>query len=169
MFLIATTTLSANGGISFSNIPQTFTHLQLRVNGRAVNSGYATVYTGFNGDRYAANNYHSTYYYGDGAGTSIASSTNAFTGPFYFIHSGATANTWNGYIMDILNYTDTSRNKTIKYISGWDAIGSGRMAVGSGLWMSTAAITSIDFEPDAGFLAGSTASLYGLYSSSATG
>jgi hypothetical protein len=169
MIPIQTIKLSQNGGIFFTNIPQNFTHLQIRGNGRSVNSGYATIYSGFNGDRFVANNYHNTVFYGDATSKSMAVATaQAFFGPHYFIHSGATANCWNGYIIDILNYSSTSKTKSIRYLSGWDAINAGQIVFGDSVWNSTAAITSFDMEPDAGFLAGSSATLYGIHTASVT-
>ena len=169
MIPIQTVRLSSNGGIVFSNIPQNFTHLQIRGNGRCVNSGYATVYGGFNGDRFAQNTYHNTVFYGDSTGKSMAVATaQAFFGPHYFIHSGTTANCWNGYIIDILDYSNTSKTKSVKYVSTWDSINDGRIVFGDSVWNNTAAITTIEMEPDAGFLAGSSATLYGILSPSVT-
>jgi len=169
MIPIQTVKLSQNGGMSFTNIPQNFTHLQVRGNGRCVNSGYATIYSGFNGDRFGASNYHNTVFYGDANSKSMAVATaQAFFGPHYFIHSGTTANCWNGYIIDILHYSSTSKTKSIRYLSGWDAINAGQIVFGDSVWNSTAAITSFEMEPDAGFLAGSSATLYGIPTASVT-
>jgi hypothetical protein len=45
--------------------------------------------------------------------------------------------------LDILDYKDTNKYKTVRDLSGLDANGSGGVEFGSGLWMNTAAINTL--------------------------
>ena len=84
--------------------------------------------------------------------------------------NGASANVFGTQIIDILDYANTNKNKTIRSISGIDNNGSGDVSLTSNLWMNTAAITSFEI---GGFgvnlAAGSRIDLYGITSSSVTG
>jgi hypothetical protein len=53
-------------------------------------------------------------------------------------------------IIDILDYANTSKYKTVRGLSGDDANGTGRVLFQSGLFISTNAISSITFTPAAG-------------------
>jgi len=69
-------------------------------------------------------------------------------------------------IVDILDYASTTKNKTVRYMSGIDTNGGtagGRISLGSGLWINTAAITSITINANiANFTTTSTFALYGI-------
>ena len=68
-------------------------------------------------------------------------------------------------IIDILDYVNTNKYKTIRSISGHDANGSGIVQLGSELWQSTSAITSLAGGANAGFLQYTTIQLYGIQTS----
>jgi hypothetical protein len=82
--------------------------------------------------------------------------------------ASTTANVFGSHIVDILDYANTNKFKTIRSILGYDANGSGVVSLRSGLWRNTAAITaiSITYPP---FAAGSRIDLYGITTSQATG
>ena len=64
-------------------------------------------------------------------------------------------------VMDILDPFSTTKNKTTRYLGGRTA--SNRVAMESGLWMNTNAITSIGvIANDTNFAAGNRFSLYGV-------
>jgi len=177
MFPIASATLSS-ANIDLTSIPQTFTHLQLRISSRdtgnvATTSYSATGYLQLNGDGGA--NYALQYVVGDGsAAASYGGYAPNYTtltmsnvgGPF----SSQTANVFAGTIIDILDYTSTSKTKTLKIFTGMDMNGYGKVFIQSGLWNSTAAINRIAITNDGGtFAAGSRVDLYGISTSNATG
>lgn len=171
-YQIATTTLgSATGTVTFSNIPQTYTHLQIRTSHQTARTVYPLdkIFIRFNSD--TGSNYSSHNLKGDGASASAApenvaqivdadsSSTSAASGGLVF----------GALIMDILDYTNTNKYKTVRSISGFDTNGTvsgygGRAALLSGNWRSTNAITSITFTVDnaANYSANSKFSLYGV-------
>ena len=134
---IATVTVGSGGAteINFTSIPSTFKHLQLRA---FVDSSAADGYMSlrYNGDT-TSSNYR--YHYLQGNGSSASAGTGASAA--YLPSTGGTDG--GAVIFDLLDYTDTNKYKTSRTINGWDSNGSGIIALQSGLWMSTAAITSI--------------------------
>lgn len=144
-FSIATTTLSANQTtITFSNIPQTYTHLQLRSIARdngATNDTSSFKIT-INGDTSSTYTRHILF----GNGSSTGSVFNQLTGFSYtgiITQNGATSTIFGSSVVDILDYRNTNKFKTIRSIGGSDLNGAGGVNLQSSLWQSTAAITSI--------------------------
>lgn len=136
----------SSGTITFSSIPSTYTSLQIRMIGRSSATGTGTV-SGriqLNGDTSSAS-YAGHLLFGDGSVVSTdAAASGTYTGVLLSVlRDGNTASTLTGIVIDIHNYTSTTQNKTIRMINGYDANGSGVMMMGSGLWLSTAAVTSI--------------------------
>jgi hypothetical protein len=80
--------------------------------------------------------------------------------------SGATAsaNVFGVGITDVLDYTNTNKNKVLRNLGGVDNNGSGRVAMTSGMWLNTNAITSITLVPSVGtsFNEYSQFALYGI-------
>lgn len=161
--LITTSILaSTTGTVSFTSIPSTYKHLQIRMTDRQTGSnGMVSAAVRFNSD--SASNYawHRLY------ATSGGMSSNAGTSQADFIISGVpaaneTANVWAGAIVDILDYASTSKYKTARTLSG--AVGSAKeIYLSSGLWQSTSAITRIDINVQSTAHAiGSRFSLYGI-------
>lgn len=164
----ATGTGSSNT-ITFSSIPGTYQHLQIRITGQSTDTSLNTLVsliTRFNSDTAANYNYHTMY----GDGTAVTASGNASTtsiGIFGTAWRSTTAsNTFGVGIIDIHDYASTSKYKTIRSFSGGDAnLGTAqeRVFLQSGSWMSTSAITSISFELNNGnYATGSTFALYGI-------
>lgn len=164
---IATTTLStATASVTFSSIPATYTHLQIRFLARTnrpsnVNDG-ANIY--YNSDTNTSNyTFHdvggegsSIFRYGTGAPTN-----NQMQAP---AGASAGANVFGVGITDILEYKNTNVNKILRNFGGVDSNGSGRVALTSGMWMNTSAITSITIVPAIGtiFEQYSQFALYGI-------
>lgn len=176
MFPIASYVVGAGGtnNLTFSSIPQTFQHLQLRISGRSTNTGgsYATIYCGFNGDAFAAPNYANHYMYGEGTSATSSSSTSVNQmniGGGQFVWNSVLANVQGALVIDILDYSSAIKNKTVRYLMGWDANGSGRSMLGYGLWMNTNAINSIYLSPDAGWAQYTRLDLYGISTSNVSG
>jgi hypothetical protein len=143
----------SSGTITFSSIPQTYTHLQLRI--FTVNSQYGTV--SFNGDT-TSTNYRSHAL----VGTGLAASSVAYTNVIYMPWDSADSNNPYSEVIDILDYTNTNKNKVTRSLAGVDKNGgSGQVALTSGLWMSTAAITSISMVVNSGVFG--TNSIFALY------
>lgn len=73
-----------------------------------------------------------------------------------------TANVYGVAIVDILDYSSSSKFKTMRELSGTDANGSGTIALASGLWRSTSVIDYIRISSSANFLTSTTIALYGI-------
>jgi hypothetical protein len=153
---IATVTVgTATPTVEFTSIPATYTHLQIRGISRNVQ---ATNFMQFNND--TASNYSSHYVLGDGA-TTIAGVLNSTK--MYAFFSTATANIFGVAVIDILDYANTNKYKTIRSLSGGDENGSGYAELLSGNWRNTAAITSIKLSTGSGNLEQySSFALYGV-------
>jgi hypothetical protein len=177
MYPIASITVGAGGAssITFSSIPSTFTHLQLRISADmtlASSSGFGQLFTQFNGD--TGQNYTRHSIVGDGA---TATSEGFATGTYNYVatqrfdYSSTVTNIYGCTIMDILDYTNTNKNKTIRGIGGLDANGTGQVFLYSSLWVNTAAISSISITPISGntIRQYSTFMLYGISTSNVTG
>jgi hypothetical protein len=54
-----------------------------------------------------------------------------------------TANTFGAMVMDILDYQNTNKYKTVRTLGGFDADSVGRILFDSSLWQSTSAVTSV--------------------------
>jgi hypothetical protein len=166
---IATATVSgsASGTISFTNIPQIYTHLQIRgvLRGTdAKNSGYG-YFTLTN-----STNTNSTAHFiiGDGTSASAASYVTRQDALSYIMPcNSATSGVFGGIIVDIADYRNTNKNKTSKILFGFDRNTPGIVGLSSALhYVNTNAITDITFVAwDLGtFAVGSTLALYGLRS-----
>jgi hypothetical protein len=164
---ISTTTLTGNQlQIDFTSIPQTNAHLQLRIlcrNTEATTDSQTTFR--FNDDSGA--NYSSHYARGDGGSVSSGSSISATKGYLgWNTGSSSLSNNFGVYVVDILDYANTNKNKTTRSINGYDNNGSGNVWFVSSNWRSTSAITKISLTGDnqAGrnFVQYSSFALYGV-------
>lgn len=168
---IATATgTGSNTSVTFSSIPSTYTSLQIRAVYRDTNTPGTTrqnLNLEFNGS--GGTNYAVHFLQGDGATASAA----GFTAYPFVVINGAgaagntTANVYGASIIDIHDYASTTRNKTVRYFCGINdntaTAGSQRISIGSGVWLSTSAITSIKVIcGDTAFATGTTISLYGI-------
>jgi hypothetical protein len=166
--LIDTVTNTGNAQITFSNIPQTYTHLQviayLRGAQAVTDSG---VRFRFNGD--TGSNYHHARL--DTLGTTVAGSVGAATTYIMFgriVGASGTANYFTAVQAFIMNYRTSSGFKpvTATHAGSRATASTDQFAgTGGGLWLSTSAITSILLWHDNGageFVSGSMASLYGI-------
>lgn len=170
MFPIARVIANGTSGITFTNIPQTFTHLQLRVFIRSTVSGVQDfIYIRFNSD--SSNNYVSHNLIGDGSSTaSTKYGPLSYSGLTDVPGATATANIFGSSVVDILDYTNTNKLKTVRAIGGYDRNGGGTTQLASGLYMSTNAITAIECASANNVPAvGSVVCLYGISTSNATG
>ncbi len=159
---IATTTVGSGGttSITFSSIPSTYTHLQIRcLTGTSNPSSSMTI--NFNSDNTNAN-YRNHWLYGDGSSTGAGTDGN-----FSYIGvqgSGATTG-MAAHIIDILDYTNTNKYTTLRNLTGYDNNGSGYVWYSSLLWMNTAAINNIVITRNtSNFVQYSSFALYGVKS-----
>lgn len=162
---IQTVTVGAGGQASatFNSIPSTYSHLQIRIMGRTDRSAvYDAVRLRFNSDTGA--NYTEHGLYGDGVTIAAYGSASA-TGSYTYRIAGASApsDTQGAIIIDILDYANTNKYKTLRSLGGVDANASGgNLYFNSGLWMNTAAINNIELTPIGSLQQYSSLALYGI-------
>jgi hypothetical protein len=78
-------------------------------------------------------------------------------------NASLTASIFSSNVVDILDYSNTSKYKTARILGGFDANGSGYLALNSGLWQNTNAITDLTlFLINGSFAQYSTFVLYGV-------
>jgi hypothetical protein len=145
---IATTTLSSStASVTFSSIPSTYRHLQLRI--LANNTGNNNMQLQFNGDT-SSSNYPWHYLVGTG---SAASASAYLTDPGVLVGFMAYGGYFGAHVVDILDYTSVNKNKTTRALFGYDTNGASNQYVGlaSGVWLnSSTAINSIKVFTTAG-------------------
>jgi hypothetical protein len=169
---IATTTVGASSvsSITFSSIPSTYKHLQIRYIVKSSRTGNPLdeLNLRFNGD--SGTNYAQHALAGDG---STVFANNVLNGNNMELGSGFIGDSESGSqfgvgVVDILDYASTTKTKVVRMIGGVDfngVIGSypGRIGQGSGLWNSTSATTSLTFFSDNGNITQySSFALYGI-------
>jgi hypothetical protein len=165
---IATVSVGSGGAASaeFTSIPATYTHLQIRYLNKstAAGSGVQTdsIQLG-NGSIDTGSNYSLHLIEADGSSVAAGSGVNQtrmYSGNS--ISSGAT-NVFAVSVIDILDYANTNKYKTIRLLSGVDNNGSGVVTFHSGSWRNTAAITNIKLFSASGNIAQySQFALYGI-------
>jgi hypothetical protein len=174
---IATVTVGAGGSsfIDFTSIPSTYTHLQIRAICKSNQTGTSGEFEGlalrFNSD--SGSNYARHFLRGNGATVSVGSSTSqtfASIGLEPDTGYSSVSQMFASQVIDILDYANTSKYKTIRLLGGFDSNNTGTNVGAinfcSGLWMSTSAVTSIRFASggsfDRGFTQYSHFALYGV-------
>jgi hypothetical protein len=168
MIPLMTTTLgSAAASVTFSAIPQNYEHLQVRIWGWNNSGSDRSLAIYYNSD--AGINYVNHYLQGTGSAASSGAQTGR--GQTFILDSNSGQTGFNGdvnkasvFIIDILDYKNTNKNKTIRALGGWDGNGTGVVGLGSSLWLSTAAISTLTFflPYSTNIGAGSTFALYGI-------
>ena len=165
MIPIATTVVGAGGSssVTFSDIPGNYEHLQIRcIFQRTTAATFSSASIIFNSDT-TNTNYARHDLYGTGAATgSSGIATGSNTSKIIAYMGSGTA--FGPGIVDILDYTNTNKYKVVRALGGVDNNGSGLAALSSGMWLSTAAITSINMTFDSGATASqySSFALYGI-------
>lgn len=153
---------NGTGYIDFLNIPQTFKHLQIRYIARDTgafstrglfmelnsnSSGYVEHYLKSNGSAWSYQGYTGLTRFDWGE----------------IPAANLTANNFTAGIIDILDYSNSNKNKVLKTSHGYSVNGStGEVNVWTGLWMNNAAVTNLRIYPNNSFAANSRIDLYGL-------
>lgn len=157
---IMTTTVGAGGTstITFSSIPSTYKHLQIRyIN--TTSTVNQNLYITFNSDTGSNYSWHRLF----GDGSSAIADAGSTTTYMQIGRSGGNSTSFAGGVMDVLDYSTTSKYKTARSLYGTDQNGSGLIFLASGLWQNTAAVSTITFTPASGnFAQYSSFALYGI-------
>ena len=157
-FIISQQNVSAVSTVTFSSIPATYKSLQLRFNlVWSVANANGTPKIQFNGDTGGNYGYHVLEGDGSGAGSGGAVSQTSI------LPMGAQGITYPLVgIVDVIDYANANKNKVTKSLTGFNNnTATGVIDVRSGVWFSTAAITSLTVLGTVGTFTG-TISLYGV-------
>ena len=158
---ISTVTVGSGGSstVTFSSIPSTYTHLQIR----SLNQTGANAVIRFNSDS-SGTNYRAHYIEGDGANISSGSvQAGGYDGGYAIVGKGTVSNMFGAAVIDILDYTNTNKYKVTRGVTGIGQNGSGYLDYVSSVWISTSAISSITFASvGASFSQYSSFALYGI-------
>lgn len=164
---LAAVTLSAStSSVTFADIPTGYKHLQIRAltrTDRSDTNEFMTVR--FNSDTGTNYAYHSLYGNGSSAGAADTGTSTATPWSATTAGGNAGASMFGAVILDILDYQNTNKYKTLRSLSGTDQNATtGRIYFQSNLWQSTSAITSITVTPTHGtnFVTYSRFALYGV-------
>jgi hypothetical protein len=167
--LISTTILGgAAASVTFSNLGDysaTYKHLQIRFTARSTEtaSNWWSMIAKINGD--TGSNYAFHRLTGDGSSVaSIAGSSSALP-RFGYLLTSFSGNGFNGGVMDILDPYSTTKNTTLRTLSGVTGASRNFIELNSVLWNNTASMNSIEFSIQSGggnYATGSRFSLYGI-------
>lgn len=156
--------------VTFSslNTYSDYKHLQVRIVARDTNSFASTIRDlnmRFNSD--SGTNYFGHELIGDPSWPGVFSQNLGNTSRIRAratLDDSATANIYVASIWDILDFSNTSKNKTVRILSGVPLASSAdaRIVFSSGAWNNTAAITSITITGADLHKSGSRFSLYGV-------
>jgi len=176
MTALATVTLgSSASSITFSSIPSGYSHLQIRYFARGTTTNRSeSVLWQMNG--YSTNgNYTRHSLWGEGGTASSGADTNSNGGLLQMPSGGTASNIFGVGIIDVLDYANTNKNKTIRTIGGYDSNGSSNgqdyqyvgLVSNLAITQGTAATTSFTlacyvYAGGSGFATGTTAVLYGV-------
>jgi hypothetical protein len=141
-----------------------YKHLQLRAVTRDTNAAanlYGSVLR-FNSD--TGSNYSEHFLNGTGSAVNSSASTSQTSIFLEDFSPGGTsaANAFGAIVLDILDFSNTNKNKTIRSMQGATVSGESDIILKSGLWMNTAAITSFSLAAVTAYATGSRFSLYGI-------
>ena len=159
MIPIATTVLATTAAnITFSSIPNTYEHLQIRLLGVSA-ATYSEL--AFNSDFGANYSWHQL----TTDATTISVGGGASANQIYAAQLGGSTSVPSVTVIDILDYSNSNKNKTVKLLNAVDANGSGFIYFRSGAWMNTNAISTIRIAAQGStgtFASGTHAALYGI-------
>jgi hypothetical protein len=166
---IATALVDSGGAssVTFSAIPSTYKHLQVRAIARTTATGGTTqnLNMTINNDTSANYSFHQLQTGGSGAG-SYGENVNR-TNCVQVLHittSTAPSGVFGAGIIDILDYVNTSKNRTVRSIRGQEQNNTdGTVGLHSYLYNSTTAVSRLDLFPSVGSLVQySSFALYGI-------
>ena len=157
---IATVTVGSGGAadVTFSSIPATYKHLQIRWINPTTNTG-GNVVVNFNNDT-STSNYAFHNVRGNGSSASALGFASGGGNSTLFANEALSAG-----VADILDYANTNKYKVSRTLGGNEFNNtSGMVSLNSSLWLNTAAISTIKLTADVtgGWAQYSSVALYGI-------
>ena len=144
---IATVTVGSGGSssISFTSIPGTYAHLQLRylVKASGSSESYDFLQMTVNGSTPSARQHYLT---GNGTAASADNGNLSAAVLSPYPNGNGPASTYGIGVVDILDYANTNKARVTRTLGGWDQNGSGQVRLVSSWIDTTSAITSIELK-----------------------
>jgi hypothetical protein len=166
MELIATQNVTTSvSSVTLNSIPGTYRHLQIRATVRTDRSGSPDdlMVLQMNGDTTGSYYNHSLISNGSTVSSNQSGTVN-YIRNFRVAGAGFTASGFAAVILDIPDYANANKYKTVKHQTGL-AGNDLQAGIHSGLWVKTAAITSLTFSMPitaANFVNGTRFSIFGI-------
>lgn len=155
---------SSAASVTFSSIPQDYKHLQIRFVARTNTTGFTgtDVFMEFNSSTSGYYKRHSLLANGSSVSSNgDSTSTHAHAG--YIMTDFQPANIFGTSVIDLLDYSNSSKNTTVRGLNGYAQSGYNFIQLFSSLWNNTAAVTSVKLDAIQGdFVSGCRFSLYGI-------
>jgi len=160
---IATITTSTSpSSVTFSGIPQTYQHLQLRYLARRSDAvGTSGISIQINGDG-GANYVRNELYQGNTTAATSSATGQTQMAVGYMTGSTANAGSFGVGVIDILDYANTNKNTVVRALTGANNNGAGNSNISTGVWLNTAAVTSFTFIIGGTFVNNCVFALYGI-------
>lgn len=160
--LLETTTLTSDSSVTFTGLGSysDYKHLQMRIicQGNFPTTSNTTLGLRFNAD--TGSNYSRHRLGGNGSSVSSNNSSNATSISLTDAYPNKQTNIFGAIVIDILDFSNTSKNTTIRALTGSINTSATDIALHSGAWYNTNAVTSIScFQT---YSTGSRFSLYGV-------
>lgn len=152
--------------VEFTNIPSTYAHLQIRGILRDTGGGPEMLRVNVNG---VTDSGKYIWHNATTDGSSFSAGHSVGQGDTYvrlirYPGTSAGANFFGVIVIDILDYANSNKFKTIKAIGGYDANGSGWPSINSALYRETTTVSSIKFSSGGSLAQYSQFALYGVKS-----
>jgi len=164
---LGTVTVPGGGlsSVSFTGIPQNYSHLQLRciIKTTTNSNSDGGIYYRFNDDSGANYSNHAMRGSGSGSVTSDGGGGSTILSMGFATGSNSNnTNTFAAYVIDILDYKDNTKFKTTRSLEGYDLNGvEGSMFFRSNNWRSLNGVSKITFQGST-FAENSQFALYGV-------
>jgi hypothetical protein len=163
---IATVVASGSSAtLQFTSIPSTYTHLQIRgiVKSTTAGSSLTDATLTFNSDTSSSYTRHILYGNGSSALAFGGTAGAAWSIGASDVPTAGYTSMFGAQVIDILDYANTNKNKTVRALTGADVNGAGTVALSSTVFLKTTAISTIELGmPSGNFASGTTFTLYGI-------
>ena len=160
-FLEEVVLTSATSSVTFDNLDtySDYEHLQIRSVAAGSGSNFDEITLTFNGD--TSSTYKNHYLFGNGSSVSSGNTTDRRIASI--TSSTSSIDIFGAAVIDILDFSSSAKNTTVRAVSGYEAAAQDRIFLRSLLYVNTDAVTSILIENNdsTNFQVGSRFSLYG--------
>lgn len=149
--------------VDFTNIPQNYTHLQIRAYTKATQVNNPQMRFGTAGSLDEGSNYSWHHWWGTGSGS--ANSNGGANQSFMYVSYNANTTQPAGFYIDIFDYTSTTKHKMMRSMTASDNNSSSgsEVAIFTGAWRNTGALNTIRILPGGGsWNTGTHIALYGI-------